>query len=281
MNEDGSIREMLTKKDFSQRERLTRKDRSPRKQVLNGKGSKRKRNLTKRGFGKKRDLNQHGIWVSHDLGERILKTPFERDSIDRASRLTPDTSRSLSEQEESVSAHLLTTLTLHDGREVTFSGRYFRQGRMVRFIPDPVPGLRNEIELFDFDQHLRYRIFPDDRIYFQMEIGRSRLEKAVREAWVSPPGGWREERIYLREIDSGGAAAELYLLIQERPVERTRFVTDYALLWIGKQEQVPLQIVFTDPQGHPIRVQFRDLTVGPLDPSLFRPPADFSRLHPF
>lgn len=206
------------------------------------------------------------------------------------SRLTPHASRSFNPSPSTVSkeevigitANLDSTLTLFDGRNVTFSGKYYRHERKVRFEPERGSGLRKEVEVLDFGRKVLYRIFPDDKIYFEIRLSSSRLNKMVREGWVPTPEEWKEERILLREIVLEGHQAKLYLLVQRRPSVRGEEPrADHALLWMEKEFEVPLRLVYTDPQGHPVMINFREIALGPIDAALFKPPPNYSNLSPF
>jgi hypothetical protein len=180
-----------------------------------------------------------------------------------------------------ISARLVTTLILHDGRRIRSGGKFYRYRNKVRFEPEGTPGLTAEIELLDFDRSALYRLIPENRIYFESRLSPARINKAVREGWVPPPKGWREDRIFLRDDVWEGNPARIYLQVQREPSAGRGGPARYALLWTGRDSGVPLRVVYTDPQSHPIMVDFRELAVGTLDPKLFSPPPDYANLNPY
>ena len=180
-----------------------------------------------------------------------------------------------------ISARLVTTLILHDGRQVRSSGKFYRYQNKVRFEPDGNPGLTAEIELLDFDRSTLYRLIPEDRIYFESRLSPARIDKSVRESWIPIPKGWREDRILLRDDVWEGRPARIYLQIQRMPSTGKIGPARYALLWTERDSGVPLRVVYTDPQSHPIMVDFKNLALGALDQNLFSPPPDYANLNPY
>jgi hypothetical protein len=173
-------------------------------------------------------------------------------------------------------------LILHDGREIASSGKFYRSQRKVRFEPEEIAGLTEEIELFDFERPTLYRLIPRDRIYFQSRPSPLRLRKAVLEGWIPPPPDWLEERIPLREVTWNGRPARLSLRILRAPSgSGPNRLTEHSLLWTDKELDSPLRVVYSDPQSHPVIIEFHELASVPLDPALFLPPADYVSLNPF
>jgi len=183
---------------------------------------------------------------------------------------------------EAISARFVFTLIPHDGQPVTYGGKFYRYRQTVRFEPDTLPGKDPEIQLIDSERQLFYRIFPQERIYFEQRLTPAQRDKAVQQGWVAAPNSWREEKLLLKEDPWEGHSADLYLQIRQVPLPGTNVPEkEYSFLWLARDLNIPLRLAFIDPQSHPIIIEFRNLKSGPMDARLFRPPDDYSNLNPY
>jgi len=181
-----------------------------------------------------------------------------------------------------VSARFVFTLIPHEGQPVTYGGTFYRYQDTVRFEPDTAPGKDTEIQLIDAEHQLFYRIFPQEKIYFEQRLTPAQRYKAVQEGWVRPPESWREEKVRLKEDSWEGHPADLYFQTRTLSASKASAAQkDYSFVWLERESNIPLRLAYVDAQSHPIIVEFRSLKVAPMDPRLFRPPSDYSSLNPY
>ncbi|MFQ5950386.1 MAG: hypothetical protein ACE5J1_06850 [Nitrospiria bacterium] len=166
-------------------------------------------------------------------------------------------------------------ITVHSPKvpKISFSGKFYQSGLHVRFEPSG----SEEINLFDFERSVGFRIFPSDRIYFEKPLTRTRILKAVKEGWIPPAPPHLEKRVFLRKETIKEMKARLYLIIIETKGKKT-----YSLRWETADEAaIPLKVIYPGTGYETIIIDYNHIEVKAIDPDTFQPPADYLNLNPF
>ncbi len=156
---------------------------------------------------------------------------------------------------------------------ILFSGKIFQSGSRVRIEPDG----SKEIALYDFERTLKFRIFPEDQIYFKTVLSIADGIKAAKEGWSGPPALYISEKILLRRGRFEEKAARLYLVILQREGKQA-----YSLRWVSDDaREGVLRVVYPGPADETVIVDY-DHASGEIPPEdFFDPPADYLGLNPF
>lgn len=136
-----------------------------------------------------------------------------------------------------------------------------------------------EYHVYDFAHKRLYRVFPDDRIYFDGALSTALASKAHREGWAPQPAGMTVRTILLKDDPLDGLPAELTL------VERNRgrgAAPDYALVWTTVPPgRLPTRVVYMQDGGQTVVLAYRRVESRAVDPSSFAVPDGFVNLTPF
>jgi hypothetical protein len=136
-----------------------------------------------------------------------------------------------------------------------------------------------EYQVYDFDRKRLYRVFPDDRIYFETVLPAPLAFKAHREGWAPPPADLTVRMIPLKDDPVDGSPAALTL------VERRRGrsgAPEYALVWTTVPPgRLPARVVYRQDGGQTVVFAYRRVESRVVDPSDFGVPDGFVNLSPY
>jgi len=135
-----------------------------------------------------------------------------------------------------------------------------------------------EYQLYDFGRMRLYRVFPDDRIYFDGALSAALAAKAFADGWGPQPPDLTVRTIPLKEDVLSGSPA-LLTLVERR---RNRAVPDYTLVWTAAPPgRLPLRVVYTQGGGHTVVLAYRRVESRASDASAVALPDGFVNLSPF
>ena len=136
-----------------------------------------------------------------------------------------------------------------------------------------------EYQIYDFGRMRLYRVFPDDRIYFEGVLSAALAAKAFVEGWGPQPRDLSVRTIPLKDDTVSDSPA--YLTLVERRSGRAR-APAYALVWTAiPPGRLPLRVVYTQPGGHTVVLVYRRVESRTIDPSSVAVPDAFVNLSPF
>lgn len=190
-----------------------------------------------------------------------------------------------------LTAELLSTTYFQGHVTGTSKGKIYLSASRIRFEPvaDEDSEGYNELFLYDFKQKAMRRVFPDDRIYFEIALSERSRFKAMRDGWIPWEDSPEVKRrwIRLKEDFMNGHPCTLELLERTMQVPagkkgKTRRLSDYSLYWKAQDlNNQPVRIVYFLPSQSVVIVDYRDARWETADPKLFRPPEGFLSLSPF
>lgn len=135
-----------------------------------------------------------------------------------------------------------------------------------------------EYHVYDFGSKRLYRVFPDDRIYFEVTLSPALAAKTHLEGWGPPPADLRVRTIPLKDDTVAGSAATLSLLERRR---RGR-APEYALVWTAVPPgRFPLRVVYVQDGGQTVVLAYRSAESREVDASEVAVPDTFVNLSPF
>jgi hypothetical protein len=143
------------------------------------------------------------------------------------------------------------------------------------------PGRSNyaEYQIYDFSRMRLYRVFPDDRVYFEGALAAAMASKAFVEGWGPPPQNLAVRTIPLKDDALSGSPAQLSLVERRSPRGRA---PEYALVWTAVPPgRLPLRVVYTQPGGHTVVLAYRRVEARAIDASSVSVPEAFVNLSPF
>lgn len=169
-----------------------------------------------------------------------------------------------------------------DGAEVsvTISKILLTEGAArVESPGDPDRAGYGEYQLHDFVHGRLYRVFPNDRIYFESPWSRASAEKGFVEGWAPRPDNLSVRMIPLKDDVLDGAPAHLALM--ERRLETSR-AGRYAFIWTSEPPgRLPVRVIFSQAGGQTVIMSYRGVEPRSVDPSIFSVPDGFGNLSPF
>jgi hypothetical protein len=180
-----------------------------------------------------------------------------------------------------VAADIEQTVVTPDGRATTTTTRLYLADTKARLEPESGAGRAGyaEFHLYDFERKRFYRVFPDDRIYFDIELSTPLAVRAFVEGWAPQPPEVAVRSIPLKDDDLDGVPARLALL--ERRVG-THPTPDYALVWTAvAPRRLPLRVIYIQEGTRTVIVSYRNVESQAFDPGRFSIPEGFSNLSPF
>lgn len=179
-------------------------------------------------------------------------------------------------------ADLEQTVLAPDGRPVSVTVSKLLladSAARVEAASEPERAGYHEYQLYDFARGKLYRVFPDERIYFESALSPAAAATGFVEGWAPRPAGLAVRTIPLKDDPIDGAPARLELL--EHRSGRGPSV-QYAFVWRSDPPgRLPRRVVYTPPGGHTIVLGYRDVHVRSVDPAAFAVPNDFVNLSPF
>lgn len=135
-----------------------------------------------------------------------------------------------------------------------------------------------EYHLYDFARGRFYRVFHDDRIYFDLALSLPLALRAFIEGWAPAPKEAAVRDIPLKNDTVDGTAARLVLV--ERRIARGR-APDYAFVWrAADASRLPLKVIYAQ-DGRTVMMSYRRIGEDSIDPARFAVPDGFSNLSPF
>ncbi len=156
---------------------------------------------------------------------------------------------------------------------IFFSGKFYQSGAKVRIEPKN----SDEIDLFDFEAKIGFRIFPKDRIYFTSPLSAIKIIKAIKEGWITAPLPYLESKVLLWTGDIKGKAGRLYFVILSLNNQKS-----YVLRWLTDDaDELPLRIIYPGPANETIIVDYEPLLSEHFSDNHFTPPTDYLSLNPF
>lgn len=136
-----------------------------------------------------------------------------------------------------------------------------------------------EYHLYDFARSRFYRVFPDDRIYFDQALSLPLALRAFIEGWAPPPREVTERDIPLKKDVVDGLPARLVLA--ERRIGPSRRPA-YAFVWRAVDAaRLPLRVIYTQDTARTVMVSYRRVATESLEAARFAVPEGFSNLNPF
>lgn len=152
-------------------------------------------------------------------------------------------------------------------------GNIFQEGLKVRIEPSG----SKEIDLYDFERSLKFRIFPEDKIYFRTALSIAESLKAAKEGWSAPPEPYTISKRLLWRGPLGEKPARLYLVTLARDGRQA-----YSLRWVSDDLKERLfRIIYAGPADETVIVDYDPRAGGLMPPDFFSPPTDYLSLNPF
>jgi len=180
-----------------------------------------------------------------------------------------------------VAADIEQTVLTPDGRATTTTTKLYLADAKARLEPENGSGRAGyaEFHLYDFERKRFYRVFPDDRIYFDIELSTPLAVRAFVEGWAPQPPEVTVRSIPLKDDDLDGVPARLALV--ERRVGKHP-TPDYALVWTAvAPRRLPLRVMYMQEGSRTVIVSYRNVESQAFDPGRFSIPEGFSNLSPF
>jgi hypothetical protein len=181
-----------------------------------------------------------------------------------------------------VSAEVEQVLLAPDGRQtaLTTFTVLLADGR-ARVDVESAPGRSGyaEYQVYDFGRKRLYRVFPDDRIYFEEKLSAALASKAYVEGWAPRPEDLTVRTIVLKDDQIEGLPARLTLVERRRGRGRA---PDYALVWATVPPgPLPLRVVYVQDGGHTVVLVYRRVETRRVNASSVAVPDAFVNLSPF
>ncbi len=178
-------------------------------------------------------------------------------------------------------AEIEQTVLLPDGSAITSRSRIALADAAARLEPESEAERSGyaEFHLYDFARKRFYRVFPEDRIYFDLGFSAPLAIRAFVEGWGPPPPEISVRTIPLTDVLVEGTSARLSLV--ERRLGRTSW-PQYTLVWTATTpRRLPIRVVYWQEGGRTVIVSYRHATTEPLDADRFAVPDGFVNLTPY
>lgn len=135
-----------------------------------------------------------------------------------------------------------------------------------------------EYQLYDFSRKRLYRVFPEDKIYFEVALSNSMAIKAYLEGWAPQPADLKVRTIPLKDDTVAGEPATLSLLERRRGGR----APDYAFVWTAVPPgRFPLRVIYVQDGGQTVVLAYRSVESREVDASELSVPEPFVNLSPF
>ncbi|MEW6325148.1 MAG: hypothetical protein AB1515_07150 [Nitrospirota bacterium] len=195
-----------------------------------------------------------------------------------------------------LSSNFVWTSSLKTVQQV-FSGKLIRRGRQIYLEEESSssgPISYNEYHIHDFDKNMLYRVLRDEKIYFETPLTIDQRVDAIRKGWVPAEGNFlfgsvsvklSSRDVPLRPDTIDGRPVELLLreITAEIPAigsAPARTVKYYTFVWKDPAYALPVKISYGLNFSNVI-VEYRDITLEPVEAELFAVPKDFVNLTPY
>lgn len=181
-----------------------------------------------------------------------------------------------------VSAEIEQVLLTPDGRRTsvsTFTVLLAGGRARVEFDRAPARSGYAEYQVYDFGNKRVYRVFPDDRIYFEEKLSAALAAKAYVEGWAPRPEDLTVRTIILKDDQLEGSPARLALVERRRARSRS---LDYALKWTALPlGDLPLRVVYVQDGGQTVVLDYRRVETRLVNATSVAVPDTFVNLSPF
>jgi hypothetical protein len=180
-----------------------------------------------------------------------------------------------------LSADVVTTMFDQRGHASVSQAHIYRSGNIVRYerrLLDPP-----EISIMDYGKLKEYRIFEDDKIYFESQINDRLSHKAQQDGILRMPEypNLIQTRILLKEDSIEGHPCDLVLLILTIR-NRKEFGAEYSWRWEARDiDGQSLRTAYYQNKDTLVVLNFSDVKLGSVDPALLEPPAAFTAMNPY
>ena len=167
------------------------------------------------------------------------------------------------------------------GRSNEIKGQIYSRGKKVRVERNDINP--PEISIFDYEKRKEYRLYDDDRIFFESELSNTGFFKARREELIEADEGPNVEvaHLLLGEMDWDGRPCEIILKVRTLKRQGPP-VYDYTLLWEALDlDRRTVKVAYYRTARMFIVVEYRNAKQSSLDPTLFEPPEDYLNLTPY
>lgn len=169
-----------------------------------------------------------------------------------------------------------------EGRQVsmtTFTVLLADTRARVEYGSEPGRSGYAEYQIYDFSRMRLYRVFPDDRIYFEGALSAALAARAFVEGWGPQPRDLSVRTIPLKDDALSGEPTHLTLV--ERRSRRAR-APAYTLVWTAVPPgRLPQRVVYTQEGGHTVVLTYRRVESRAIDASNVAVPDAFVNLSPF
>ncbi len=181
-----------------------------------------------------------------------------------------------------VSADVEQVILTPDGRQTsaTTFAVLLAEGR-ARVEVRSAPGRSGyaEYQIYDFGRQRLYRVFPDDRIYFEERLSAALAAKIYVEGWAPRPDHLTVRAIPLKDDPVEDAPARLALVERRRGRGRA---PEYALVWTAVPPgALPLRVVYVQEGGQTVALVYRRVETPQVNASDVAVPEGFVNLSPF
>jgi hypothetical protein len=180
-----------------------------------------------------------------------------------------------------LSADLLTTMFDQRGHASVSQVHIYRSGSIVRYehrLLDPP-----EISIMDYGKLKEYRIYAGDKIYFETPVADRLSHKAQRDGILRLEENPMiiQKRILLKEDSIEGHPCDVILLIRTIK-NRKEFGAEYTLLWEARDlDRQPLRTAYYQTNDSLVVLNFKDVKLESVDPTLMEPPPGFAEMNPY
>lgn len=180
-----------------------------------------------------------------------------------------------------VSADLEQTVVTADGREAATRSKLLLAGAIARLEVETGSGRTDyaEFQLYDFERKKFARVFPEDRVYFDLSLSLPQAVRAWMDGWAPPPMDATAREIPMKDDEIEGVPARLSLV--ERRLRKDG-PPRYAIVWRSVAPlPLPLRVIFSLDRSRTVTVRYRHVETMFLPADRFLVPDGFTNLSPF
>lgn len=181
-----------------------------------------------------------------------------------------------------VSAEVNQVILAPDGRETSATSfRVLLADGRARVEVESAPGRSGyaEYQIYDFGRKRLYRVFPDDRIYFEEKLSAAQADKVYVDGWAPRPEDLTVRTMVLKDDQVEGSPARLALVERRRGRGRA---PNYALVWAAvPQDSLPRRVVYVQDGGQTVVLVYRRVEMRLVEASSLTVPDAFVNLSPF
>ena len=180
-----------------------------------------------------------------------------------------------------VRADLEYTVTTADGRGVPSRSKLLLAGMVARVEVETGSEQTDyaEFQLYDFERQKFVRVFPQERVYFDLSLSLPQAVRAWMDGWAPPPAGATVREIPMKDDDVEGVPARLSLI--ERRLRKDGPLR-YAFVWRSvAPSPLPLRVIFNLDRSRTVTVRYRQVQALSVPPARFSIPEGFANLSPF